>query len=50
MNTPIRHPVMRGVALAAMVLAAQVATAADPTSSVKLVGRAVPDIARRSAA
>ena len=45
MHTPIRHPVMRSVALAALVLATQLATAADPTNSVKLVGRAVPDIA-----
>lgn len=45
MNTPISHPVMRSVALATLVLVAQLATAADPTSTVKLVGRAVPDIA-----
>ena len=45
MNTPISHPVMRSAALAALVLTAQLATAADPTTSVQLVGRAVPDIA-----
>jgi thiosulfate dehydrogenase len=45
MNTPIRHPVMRSVAFATLVFAAQLATAAEPTSVVKLVGRAVPDVA-----